>query len=180
MRWIQLRWQLLENQYLFTIIAERLLIISTPCDKCQPRSFAGRCRCLSQVSNEWSPLICFWKTLSLTVPAMHKLRAHALACGICRTAAAATTVSEVQRLVWWRIKQRIYRPNRHLTVTCYGSDVGRQYAGDNTRAMSLICSTFLDTINLLQFTSLFVFISSRYHIIFSFFSHLILVLWSKC
>jgi len=33
---------------------------------------------------------------------------------------------------------------------------------------SLICSTFLGTINFLHFTSLFVFITSRYHIIFSF------------
>jgi len=44
---------------------------------------------------------------------------------------------------------------------------------------SLICSTFLGTINLLHSTFLFVFISSRYHITFQLFCHLILVLWSK-
>jgi len=44
----------------------------------------------------------------------------------------------------------------------------------------LICSTFLGTINLLHFTPLFVFTSSRYHIIFLLFCHLFLVLWSKC
>jgi len=44
---------------------------------------------------------------------------------------------------------------------------------------SLICSTFLGIINLLHSTSLFVFISSRYHIAFQLFCHLILVLWSN-
>jgi len=44
---------------------------------------------------------------------------------------------------------------------------------------SLICSTFLGIINLLHSTSLFVFLSSRYHTTFQLFCHLILVLWSN-
>jgi len=39
---------------------------------------------------------------------------------------------------------------------------------------------FFRLINFLHFTPLFVFTSSRYHIIFKLFRHLILFLWSKC